>query len=56
MITARNLQVSVTEHWRPRSPAEQLTGAGAAGPGTRATAARSSVLHVCKGGDCSLCG
>jgi putative FmdB family regulatory protein len=35
MITARNVQVSVTERWRPRSQAEQLTGAGVAGPGTR---------------------
>ena len=55
MITARNVQVSVTERWRPSSQAEQLTGAGASGPGTRAKAGRSSVLHVCKGGNCSLC-
>jgi hypothetical protein len=56
MITARNVQVSVTEQWRPRSQVEQLTGAGVTGPGTRAGAGRSSVLHVCKGGNCSLCG
>ncbi len=43
MITARNVQVSVSEQWRPRSQAEQLTGAGAAGPGIRETAGRSSV-------------
>lgn len=56
MITGRNLSVKVTQSWVPRNRAEQLTGAGAGGPGTRAGAARSSVLHVCKGGNCSLCG
>jgi len=55
MITGRNLKVSVTERWVPRNRAEQLTGAGAAGPGLRVGASRSSVLHVCKGGNCSLC-
>jgi putative FmdB family regulatory protein len=55
MITARNLKVNVSETWRPRNQAEQLTGAGAGGPGTRTGAKRSSVLHVCKGGNCSLC-
>ncbi|CAB3741065.1 FmdB family zinc ribbon protein [Paraburkholderia rhynchosiae] len=56
MITARNVQFSVTERWKPQSRAEQLTGAGVTGPGTRAEAGRSSVFHVCKGGNCSLCG
>jgi hypothetical protein len=55
MITGRNLQLSITERWQPRNRAEQLTGAGAAGPGVRAKSGRSSVLHVCKGGNCSLC-
>ncbi|MBC8751830.1 MULTISPECIES: FmdB family zinc ribbon protein [Paraburkholderia] len=56
MITARNVQLNITERWRPQSQAEQLTGAGVKGPGTRAEAGRASVLHVCKGGNCSLCG
>jgi putative FmdB family regulatory protein len=55
MITGRNVRLNITERWRPNSPAEQLIGAGAAGPGTRPGARRSNVLHVCKGVNCSLC-
>jgi len=56
MLTGRNLTLNVKQRWTPGNRAEQLTGAAAAGPGTRAGAGRSSVLHVCKGGNCSLCG
>jgi putative FmdB family regulatory protein len=55
MITGRNVRLTVNERWRPESPAEQLIGAGAAGPGARSGARRSNVLHVCKGAICSLC-
>lgn len=45
----------VTEQWKPRNGAEQLAGMGVTGPGTHAGSARSSVLHNCKGFNCSLC-
>ncbi len=56
MLTGRNLTLSVKQRWVPSNRAEQLTGAPTVGPGMRAGASRSSVLHVCKGGNCSLCG
>ena len=44
------------DSWKPSSKAEQLAGASAGGPGTQAGAGRSSVLHNCKGFNCSMCG
>jgi hypothetical protein len=35
--------------------AQQLAGSGVTGPGTHALAGRSSVLHNCKGYNCSIC-
>jgi hypothetical protein len=42
--------------WRPASRSEQLAGAGVAGPGMQAGGGRDSVLHNCKGFNCSMCG
>lgn len=42
--------------WTPRNRGEQLAGAGVAGPGLSAGAGRDSVLHNCKGFNCSMCG
>jgi putative FmdB family regulatory protein len=47
--------LKVTERWKPRNGAEQLAGQGAGGPGAHAGGARSSVLHNCKGFNCSIC-
>ncbi|MDY7579186.1 zinc ribbon domain-containing protein [Herbaspirillum sp. RTI4] len=44
-----------TQRWTPRNGAEQLAGMGAGGPGAHAGSARSSVLHNCKGFNCSVC-
>jgi putative FmdB family regulatory protein len=54
MVTARPSLFSV-EPWRAQSKAEQLVGARAGGPGAYLGAKRSSVLHQCRGGICSLC-
>jgi putative FmdB family regulatory protein len=54
MVTARPTLVS-SQRWRPQSSVEQLVGAPAGGPGAYLGANRSSVLHQCRGGICSLC-
>ena len=55
LLTGGRVGLQVTKRWRPRNGAEQLAGQGAAGPGAHAGAARSSVLHNCKGHSCSIC-
>ncbi|MBK4737045.1 FmdB family zinc ribbon protein [Noviherbaspirillum pedocola] len=53
-ITGR-VELKRVDAWRPQSLAQQLAGEGITGPGTKAGAARSSVLHNCKGYHCSIC-
>ena len=55
MITGHQ-HINVKTKWRPASSAEQLAGPLVEGPGTDKNSARSSVLHNCKGMNCSLCG
>lgn len=55
MITG-NTQIFSRSKWRPQSTAEQLAGPLVTGPGTEKNAARNSVLHHCKGMNCSVCG
>ena len=54
-ITSSRVAMSSVEKWKPRSLAEQLAGNGITGPGTKKNALRSSVLHNCKGIQCSVC-
>jgi hypothetical protein len=54
MITGRPA-LSRVDAWRPMSPQETLTGAPVAGPGARTGSSRNSVLHVCRGSNCSIC-
>lgn len=55
-LNGSHIGLRVLETWRPRTRAEQLAGEQAGGPGTHAGAGRSSVLHNCKGFNCSICG
>lgn len=55
MLTAQ-VQLKNNSKWQPQSKAEQLAGQGISGPGSAKGAARSSVLHNCKGMNCSVCG
>lgn len=55
MLTGR-VQFRSVEKWRPQNKAQELAGANATGPGTHKNAGRSSVLHNCKGMNCSVCG
>ncbi|MDB5992416.1 MAG: hypothetical protein JWQ10_3819 [Herbaspirillum sp.] len=55
LLTGGHVALKVTQPWKPRNGAEQLAGMGAGGPGAHAGAARSSVLHNCKGFNCSIC-
>lgn len=50
-------QKIVSKHkWRAQSTAEQLAGPLVGGPGTQKNVVASSVLHHCKGMNCSVCG
>lgn len=42
--------------WKAGSAAEQLAGPLVTGPGTDQRSGRNSVLHNCKGVNCSVCG
>jgi putative FmdB family regulatory protein len=55
LLTGGHVALKVTQRWKPRNGAEQLAGMGAGGPGAHAGAGRSSVLHNCKGFNCSIC-
>lgn len=55
-MNGARVALHVIHAWKPRSRSEQLAGNGASGPGTHAGAGRSSVLHNCKGFNCSICG
>lgn len=55
MITGRH-QIQMKNKWKPQSKAEQLAGPLVTGPGTDKNASKSSVLHNCKGMNCSVCG
>jgi putative FmdB family regulatory protein len=55
MLTAQ-VQLKTNYKWQPQSKAEQLAGKGITGPGTAKGATRNSVLHNCKGMNCSVCG
>lgn len=55
LLTGR-VQFRSVEKWRPQNKAQELAGADAAGPGMQKNAGRSSVLHNCKGMNCSVCG
>ncbi|WP_334188853.1 FmdB family zinc ribbon protein [Noviherbaspirillum sp.] len=54
-VSAGRVALRSIETWKPRNLAEQLAGMGATGPGSHAKAGRSSVLHNCKGFNCSIC-
>jgi putative FmdB family regulatory protein len=54
-ITSSRVAMNSVERWKPQSLAQQLAGNGIAGPGTKKNAMRSSVLHNCKGVQCSVC-
>jgi putative FmdB family regulatory protein len=54
-ITSSRVAMSSVERWKPSSLVEQLAGNGITGPGTKKNAMRSSVLHNCKGVQCSVC-
>ena len=54
-ITSSRVAMSSVEKWKPSSLVEQLAGNGITGPGTKKNAMRSSVLHNCKGVQCSVC-
>ena len=54
-VSASRVALRVVDTWKPRSRGEQLAGAGVAGPGMNARGGRNSVLHNCKGFNCSLC-
>lgn len=56
LMTGGRVGLRMIDTWKPRNKAEQLAGAGADGPGMQAGASRSSVLHNCKGFNCSMCG
>ncbi|MDY7545313.1 zinc ribbon domain-containing protein [Glaciimonas sp. CA11.2] len=55
LLSGGHVALKTTHSWKPRNGAEQLAGMGAGGPGAHAGAARSSVLHNCKGFNCSVC-
>lgn len=55
-LSGSRVALQVVNSWRPRNRAEQLAGNGVAGPGMQTGAGRSSVLHNCKGFNCSICG
>ncbi|PUA17139.1 FmdB family zinc ribbon protein [Glaciimonas sp. PCH181] len=55
LLGASHVAVKVNQRWKPRNGAEQLAGMGAGGPGAHTGSARSSVLHNCKGFNCSMC-
>ena len=54
MMTGRN-KIHIKTRWRAQSSAEQLAGPLVAGPGTQSNSPKSSVLHNCKGINCSVC-
>jgi hypothetical protein len=54
MLTARPT-IGRVDRWVPTSRVEHLTGPDPSGPGAYLGAKRSSVLHNCRGGLCSLC-
>lgn len=54
-LNAARVGMKILDSWRPASKAQMLAGAGVAGPGTSSRAVRSSVLHNCKGVNCSIC-
>lgn len=54
--SAARVSLRRVDTWRPASRSEQLAGAGVAGPGMQAGGGRDSVLHNCKGFNCSMCG
>lgn len=51
-----HVQLKTSSKWKPQSKIEQLAGQQVTGPGTHKNAGRSSVLHNCKGMNCSVCG
>lgn len=54
-VSGGSVRLRRVDAWKPQSLAQQLAGAGITGPGTHAGSARSSVLHNCKGYNCSIC-
>lgn len=56
VLNGSRVGLQVVDSWKPRTKSEQLAGNGVGGPGTRVGASRSSVLHNCKGFNCSICG
>lgn len=54
-ISGARVGLRVVNTWRPGSKSEQLAGPGAGGPGAQAGSSRNSVLHNCKGFNCSMC-
>lgn len=56
ILTGGRVIVQVKYRWQPRNGAEQLAGQNVTGPGTHTNSPRGSVLHNCKGYNCSICG
>ena len=55
-MSGSRVTMRLVEAWKPRSRAQQLAEAVQPAPATHAGAGRSSVLHNCKGFNCSICG
>ena len=55
MMTGGRVRVKLAHRWQPSSKVEELTGQRAGGPGTNPNASRTSVLHTCRGFNCSIC-
>jgi putative FmdB family regulatory protein len=56
MLTGTRVALRSVDGWRPASLHEQLAGKSVGGPGTAGGRNRNSVLHVCGGKNCSICG
>lgn len=54
-LNAARVGLQIVDAWKPRSGAEQLAGRGVGGEGTSTRRIRNSVLHNCKGQNCSIC-
>lgn len=51
-----NKKILSKSKWRAQSTAEQLAGPLVSGPGMQKNAVANSVLHNCRGINCSVCG
>ena len=54
MLTGKP-QVQIKQRWQPANASERLAGCQTYGPGTRENGNKNSVLHNCRGMNCSIC-